>query len=226
MPVNIGVLGGTFDPVHNGHLHIAALTRDLFRFERVYFVLAGTPPHKREHRITSPFHRFAMLSLALQPEPAFLASALELEEGASPYTVDTLETLARRLELPAHHLFFLAGGDSFHYIRTWRGYDRLLSGFNVLFIDRPEARIGDAAAQLPSSLRERVIDMRPHGMRAIVPDDVRQGRHAEARIYLLEIGAPEISSTGARTLIPRNEARGLLPAAVAAYIRKHELYRK
>jgi nicotinate-nucleotide adenylyltransferase len=225
VPVNIGVLGGTFDPIHKGHLHIALKSQEIFGLSKVFFVVAQTPPHKRNDNISSAYHRFAMVALATAPYPDFMASPLELESNSSPYTVDTLQRLCRQLDIPPYSIFFLAGGDSFQSIHTWKDYETLLTAYNVLFVERPDARIEDATRLLPPAVCQRFVDLRAKGLHAQPPEEVRQGRQRESRVYLLDIDAPDVSSTAVRCNSTLVEARRhWVTETVANYINKYRLY--
>ena len=224
MPDNIGVLGGTFDPVHRGHLHLAIKTQMAFRLARIYFVVAQTPPHKVNNEISNVYHRFAMVCLALSPYPTFFTSSVELELGASPYTIDTLDVLSRRLRIPPHSMFFIAGGDSFECIQTWKNYQELLTEYNVLFVERHGSQID--GQKLPQEIRERVLDLRPEGVHFQPPSVVQKGEQDKSKVFLLDVGAPPISSTAIRgSRDPDSDPSDKVPKIVACYIKKHQLYR-
>jgi nicotinate-nucleotide adenylyltransferase len=131
----IGVLGGSFDPVHWGHLHAALLAREAARLDAVLFVPAAAPPHKPGRSLAPDTDRLRMLSLALVSEPRTAVSTLELREGASRYTADTLDALAR--EHPGVRLHFILGVDSLIDLPGWKDPERILSGHRVVAVDRP-----------------------------------------------------------------------------------------
>ena len=217
-PKAIGVLGGTFDPIHCAHLHLAQKSLEIFQLDQVHFLIARRPPHKSPRSITSAYHRFAMTSSALEPFPRFLASTveLELEEDRSNYTWDTLYAICRHYHLQPEALFFIAGGDSFLTVNTWKNFEQLLAIYNFVFIDRPDACIGKDFSHLPTSLCRRIVDLRLH------PNQVRASSSA---IYLLETGAPAISSSEIRErIIHKTDFSHLVPEAVHQYILKYHLY--
>src|SRR2546425_9991297 len=109
------IYGGTFDPVHNGHVEVARRVLKLFELDEVIFVPACVPPHKRNANITSAFHRFAMLALATEADQQLLVSTLELDAPERPYAVDTVA----RMKVEGERLFFLVGADSWAEITTW-----------------------------------------------------------------------------------------------------------
>lgn len=225
--MKIGILGGTFDPIHQGHLHLALRSCELFALNSVYFVPAQIPPHKRGGAIGNPYHRFAMLALALRGQPRLLASPLELEPGASPYTVDTLADFSRRLGVAAHELFFIAGGDSFQCVPTWKSFESLLCTYNMVFIERPDSRMAPDTLELPDPIRARIVDLRDLGAHPRLPEGWGKDPAETTRVYLLQLDAPDISSTSIRNgAWWESGNRSLVPEAVADYINKHHLYTK
>jgi len=137
----IGIFGGTFDPPHIGHLALAERARDRLHLDRVLFVPAGQPPHKRRANMSSPAHRLAMTRLAVRQESAFRVSTIELEADGPSFTAHTV----RRLLRPGRRLYLLIGGDSLDDFRTWRDYEDILSRVTLAIADRPGA--GRAASR-------------------------------------------------------------------------------
>src|ERR1043165_7316990 len=121
----IALYGGTFDPVHNGHLAIAQNVLRLFALDELLFIPAHIAPHKRERAVTPALKRYAMLALATQSEERMRISSIELDAPERPYTIDTLARLRERLG-PQARLFFMMGADSWADITTWREWERLL----------------------------------------------------------------------------------------------------
>ncbi len=214
----IGVLGGTFDPIHLGHLHLARRSLDFFLLDQVHFLVSRRPPHKSPGSITSAYHRFALTAAALEPFPCFHASTaeLELEGNASNYTWDTLQAICRENHLPPEGLFFIAGGDSFLTVNSWKNYEPLLRTYNFAFFERPEAEIGQDFSHLSAAIRRRIVDVRS------APGEVPSFSPA---VFLLDTGAPSISSSEIRKRVSQGEdILPLVPEKVHDYIRKYRLY--
>jgi nicotinate-nucleotide adenylyltransferase len=213
----IGVYGGTFDPIHNGHFKIAEAIVTAFRMDQMIFVPAFVPPHKRGREISSPFHRLAMLALATAESPRLLVSTIELEAPARPYTIETLQRI--QLEQPDAQLLFVMGADSFKDVTTWREYERILSEYDVIVADRPGIRSDhQIVAHLPSNLQAQVIDLRG----GLLPED---SSFAAPHIYLSDYVAVDLSATEIRErAAQKRDVAELVPSAVAAYIAKYHLY--
>src|SRR5688572_16232914 len=132
----IALYGGTFDPVHVGHLEVARKVLPLFEIEKVLFIPAQLAPHKVGRPVTEPIHRYAMLALATQNDPQLLISTFELDAPDRRYTVDTVEHFRTKFGDSAE-LFFIMGADSWSEIRTWREWERLLKIVNHIVVTRP-----------------------------------------------------------------------------------------
>jgi nicotinate-nucleotide adenylyltransferase len=144
----LGVYGGSFDPVHWGHLHVALLAREAAGLDEVLFVPASRPPHKPDRDLSAPEHRLAMLRAALAAEPRTAISALELEAGGPRYTVDTLARI--RSERPGVELHFILGQDSLRDLPQWREPERILAENRVIAVNRPGLDPGTVAPELAS----------------------------------------------------------------------------
>src|SRR5512132_4019712 len=129
------IYGGTFDPVHNGHLEVARRVKQLFTLDEVIFVPAYVPPHKRNARVTSAFHRFAMLALATDQDSGSRVSTIELDQPDRPYAVDTVGRMQEKLG-SSYRLFFIMGADSWLEITTWRDWRRLLQMSDQIVVTR------------------------------------------------------------------------------------------
>ncbi len=219
MRQRIGVYGGTFDPIHNGHLKVAEAILKAFALDRLLFVVSAIPPHKRKQAIGSPFHRLAMAALATADSPQMFVSTVELESPSRPYTIETLERL--RTELQPVRLFFVMGADSFKDVTSWYEYERILSEYDVIVATRPGYRNDEnIAANLAPQLQARVVDLRG----GLYPLDETS---ESARIYLTDYVEVDVSATAVREAVAQGRSIGeLVPAAVASYIEKYRLYRK
>jgi nicotinate-nucleotide adenylyltransferase len=221
----LGVLGGSFNPVHLGHLHIARQSRDLFDLAQVLFVVASVPPHKPPHDLISFPHRYAMVSLATAGAPTLVPSTIELEPPASSYSKETLAKLANRFGIAGKSLYFIAGGDSLLEVAGWYESAVLLMSYNFVFVMRPGVEAENFQAVLPSSAVSRVVDCR--GLDAAAAHDriALESAAAECRIFLVDAGAPDIAASQIRGLISRGRAiDALVPASVCEYIQKLHLY--
>jgi nicotinate-nucleotide adenylyltransferase len=220
----VGVLGGTFNPIHFGHLHIAKSIQSLFSLSQVQFVVATTPPHKSLERIIPFNHRYAMVSLAVSGVPFFVPSMIELEPQASPFSVDTMSKLACSLTHEERKLYFIAGGDSLAEVKSWRESERLLTSYNFVFAMRPGIRLMDVAGSLPEMAAGRVRNFTGLG-----PIQIRRelaNEHPkENRIYIVDVDAPDISATRIREMVSSGKSiRRMVPDPVGEYIRKLDLY--
>jgi nicotinate-nucleotide adenylyltransferase len=209
----LGVLGGTFDPIHFGHLDAAEAARAALELDEVLFIPAHDPPHKPGEPHASAFHRFALVALAIQEWPGYRVSDMELDREGASYTVDTLRAL-RACGWSASHLFFILGADAFADIATWREFPAVLDLAQFAVIARPGCLLDDAAARTPQ-LRSRV---RAPASRAWIDE-------GGTAIYLVEARTRDVSSTTIRTrLAERKPIDDLVPAGVARHIIAHRLY--
>jgi len=193
----IALYGGTFDPVHSGHLEIARKVSELFEIEKVLFIPAQVAPHKVGRPVTEPIHRYAMLALATQNDPRLSISTFELESPDRRYTVDTVEHFQTKLA-GSTELFFIMGADSWSEITTWREWERLLKIINHIVVTRPGHEVDQS---LP------VPDARVFFTDAVMKD----------------ISATSIRRLAAEGRV--TELIQLVPEPVAEYIRKYEFYR-
>lgn len=219
----VGVLGGTFNPIHCGHLHIAREVQSLFSLEQVHFVVALNPPHKSPSDLLPFAHRYAMASLATAGFPGFIPSPIEVEPGASSYTIDTMDKLKRRVGGDGSALFFIAGGDSLPEVRSWRQGAALLGSYNFVFVTRPGVAAYDPADALPPDAVSRVRDLT--GLSRSEAQRVIADESGCLRIFIVDVGAPDISATEIRRLVlegmPVDE---MAPGPVREYIDKLKLY--
>jgi nicotinate-nucleotide adenylyltransferase len=209
----IGILGGTLDPIHCGHMSAATGARDAFDLSQVLVLPSGVPPHRPLQPVASPFHRFAMACLAVSGVARLQGSDDELRTDGPSYTSDTLDRQHARGVAPSQ-IFFITGADAFADIATWKRYPDVLDLANFVVVSRPGHRIESLAERLPT-LSGR---MRPAG--APVATD------AKPLIYLLQAPTPDVSSTVVRDRLRRGAAiTGLVPPLVEAHIHQHGLYK-
>ncbi len=212
MTVRLGILGGTFDPVHVGHLDAADTARKALALDTLMLLPSHDPPHKAADPRASGFHRFAMIALAIADRPGYVASDLELARPGPTYTIDTLRALHEQGWSPSQ-LFFVIGADAFAEIATWRAFPAVTEGANFAVIGRPGATLDSALDRAPG-LRSRV---RPVGDSAA--EAVGTG------VFLIEARTRDVSSTVVRERIAaRQSITDLVPASVEHHILTHRLY--
>jgi len=205
-----GFLGGTFDPVHHGHLDVARAARAALSLDDVQWVPSKVPPH-RALPLASAADRFAMVELAVADEPGMRASDLEINASGPSYTAVSLDRLAAQ-GLDTRALFFIIGADAFRDIAMWKDYPRLLDRCHFVVVSRPGCPAPGLRAVLPE-LEPRMVDAS-----AAVP--------ASPRIILVDAPTAPVSSTLIRRRIADGlSVDGLVPPAVAAYIQANGLYR-
>jgi nicotinate-nucleotide adenylyltransferase len=228
--MNIGLFGGTFDPVHRGHLALARAALEQYKLHRIHFVAANVPPHKQRQPLSPFVHRFAMLALATAEEKAFVPSLLEAPEDAVPirksqekpnYTIDTVRRLKQSFKA-SDKLFLLIGMDAFADIAKWHQPEALFRECEFVVASRPGYSLADVANALPESLRPRPEVTRPFQKQAATGDLVLKG----ATIHLLADLKQPASATAIRQAAAAGKPLGrFVEAAVAEYIRKMGLYR-
>jgi nicotinate-nucleotide adenylyltransferase len=182
------------------------------------------PPHK-SHEDLIPFaHRYAMVSLAVAGMPAFIPSIVEQEPKASPYSIDTMRKLTRRMGLDGGAFYFIAGWDSLYEIKSWRQGEKLLNSYNFIFVMRPGIDPIDIGSILPQKILRRVRDLT--GLKRVqVQRRIANRLEDGNRIYLVDIKAPDISATRIRHAASLHKRiQHLIPKPVGEYIRKLHLY--
>lgn len=222
----IALYGGTFDPVHLGHIAVARELLKSFAFDEVLLIPAHIAPHKRNEPPTSALQRYAMLALATQDEPQLHISSVELDAPERPYTVETLARLKDEMGASTR-LFFVMGADSWSDITAWREWERLLSLTDHVVVTRPGYEVN--TSHVTPEIRERIFDLRGADAQTIKRAIEEKGSH----IFLTDAVQMDVSATEIRRAlrerseeIQQSPETTLLPAPVAEFIEKYRLYRK
>jgi len=226
--MNIGLFGGTFDPIHRGHLALAQAAEEKYRLREIHFVPAHIPPHKRKQPLTSFAHRFAMLALATEEKKSWIPSLLEApaetgadKEARPSYSIDTVRKLKLSLK-KADQVFFLIGIDAFLDIAKWHQAEAMFSECAFIVASRPGHSLADVANALPESLRPKSQTTQPFHRYPAKGDLLLPG----VTVHLLEGIHQAVSATAIRAAAAAGKplARMTSPA-IAEYIKKQNLYR-
>lgn len=203
MMLRIGIMGGTFNPIHEGHLKIACAARKAAALDQVIFLPSGQPPHKQNHLLASATHRLNMTILAINGQDGFVASDMEVLREGTTYTVDTLRELTQ--SRPDVRWYYIIGADSLFQLRTWRTPEKiagLLKDGGMIVVPRPGADL-EALSVEADKLKADI------GLNTVIADDA----------------GPDISSTAIREKLMNGESvSGMMPQMVADYISRHGLY--
>jgi nicotinate-nucleotide adenylyltransferase len=217
----VGLLGGTFDPVHNGHLAVAHHAMQALELDSIWFVPACLPPHKVGHgngrAITSFTHRIAMLKRSISQYPSFVISDIEAKRSAPSYSIDTINILLQDIREQVD-LYFIIGADAFLEIDTWKRFKELPNLVNFVIISRPG---------FPPGKVETVIRNTFAGYEYDPLTETWNSPHGKGSFILQHMEPVPISSTKIRERVKRGkEITGLVPPAVEDYIKKQNLYIK
>jgi nicotinate-nucleotide adenylyltransferase len=194
----IGIMGGTFDPVHNGHLAAARQLKDVAGLDEVWLMPNATPPHRMAAPVADAHDRMRMVELATAGRAGLMPSRIEVDRGGISYTIDTIRQLAR--DLPEQRFALLLGSDAALQIRSWRDPQALLDEASFVIFNRPET--------------------------ALAPQTLYELGFAPARSRIVHLDTPAIAAHQVRDRLARGAAiDDLVPTSVADYIRTHELYR-
>jgi len=197
----IAIMGGTFDPVHYGHLVAAEAVRQEFGVDEVRFIPTGNQPHKEQRRQAKPWHRYMMTALATSSNRFFVPSSVEIDRGGKSYTIDTVRELRKELGSAAQ-IYFITGADAVLEILTWKEPDALLSMCDFIAVTRPGYRRETLLAHIK-----------------------KLGCNYDSKIHFLEVPALAISSSDIRARVFLGKsAKYLIPDSVLDYIFKYELY--
>ncbi len=215
----IAFYGGSFDPLHIGHLAIARKLAENFDLDDFYFIPAFHAPHKKDKKVTSAFCRYAMLALATNEDQKIKISTIELDAPERPYTFET------QAKLLTHYgdseIFFVIGADSWNEITTWREWEKVLTQTNIIVVTRPDYEI--EFSRVSDKIRETIADLR-------TPDQPKTGNkkpETKNRIYITDSVFLDVSATEIRHKIKNseNDWQKLVPEEVAKYVEKYNLYK-
>jgi nicotinate-nucleotide adenylyltransferase len=208
----IGLFGGTFDPIHLGHLRCAQEVKETFALSQVIFILAATPPHKLDRPIISMRHRWNMVSTAIMDNPCFALSDVEIRREGTSYSIETISYYHRHLT-EGERLFFIVGADAFCEIETWKDYPQLFTACDFIVISRPNFDPLQASVLTSEGFKEE-----GPGDRFLHPSG-----HS---LYLLRVTPIGISSTSIRRAVREGRSIAyLVPKEVENYIAQEGLYR-
>lgn len=199
----IGIMGGTFDPIHYGHLVLAEEIRNNFDLDKIFFVPAGTPPHKKKAGMTDKEQRYTMTLLASMTNPNFEVSKIEIESEEVSYTINTIKKIKEKLQNDQVEIYFITGADAIMEIETWKDYKELLTLCSFIGATRPGIHA--------ETLEHKIEELRTT---------------YNAKIHLTRIPGLAISSTDIRNRVKEGRAfKYLLPESVEAFIVKNNLYK-
>lgn len=203
--MRLGLFGGSFDPIHRGHLEPVEAARKALDLDRVFYLPTAQPPHKAGRRFAGSHARFAMVELALLESDESLASAHELTPGTKAYTVETVEHFRR--EYPEASLFLILGADSLVHFHTWRNWQQIVKLAELAVLVRPGWNLAELPSDFPEELRTRI---------------------AGDRVHFVENAPVAVSSSEIRRLLVQDpeSAAHMLPDLVLRYINKYALYRR
>jgi nicotinate-nucleotide adenylyltransferase len=210
--MKLGVLGGTFDPIHNGHVAAAAAAQDTLGLDTISLIPSHIPPHRHDPVGASSERRFEMARLAAAEHPGWSASRIELDRDGPSYTYDTLVELGETRT----QIFFITGADAFAEIATWSRYPAVLDLANFVVVSRPGITLDSIRERVPSAFRNHP---------PCSPSDFRVLGSEKPRVILVEAHTPDISSTDIRRRVRAGQSlSGLVPDSVARFIAEHRLY--
>jgi len=213
----IGLFGGTFNPVHSGHLRVAEQIQSKFRLLTILFIPSYIPPHKQTTEIAPPRDRFAMVERAVDGHPGFVASPIEIRARQKSYSIITLNKIKKMY--PEAWIFFILGADAFLEITTWKSYEEVLARCRFIVVRRPGYCLSEARKAVPEEFRKEIIFI-PRSAQVRI-ETIRANR-----IFLVDIHSLPISSTEIRSRIRNGQSiRGLVPGAVEEYLKEKKLYR-
>jgi nicotinate-nucleotide adenylyltransferase len=214
---SVALFGGTFDPIHAGHIAVALAAQRRFHLDAIHFIPSARPPHKSRLALAVFLHRYAMVALACADHATFIPSTAEAEmDGATPrayYTIDTVRRFGR--EHPEDHLYFIVGADQFLELPTWKNYEGLLDSCDFIIASRPGFKLDALRLVIP-----------PEKLGAAVESNPQKILLRKSVIHLLTTVSSHVSSTEIRERLEKQKSiHGLVPERVEEYIQGQALYR-
>jgi len=227
--MRIGIMGGTFDPIHYGHLNSAEEIAEVFKMDRVIFIPAFIPPHKKKEKITDVYHRLMMTMLATLSNPRFTVSTIEIERDGYSYTIDTVNELRNSFKRGSakNKFYFIVGVDAFKEIFTWKDSVRLLKNCDFIVTTRPGYKVDDLFNVLNDAAKKYKCYISLKGAISYVysPDDVIEVRGGNPG--MTKGGTGDVLAGLTVALLAKNDP--FLAASSASYIVKRaadELHKK
>ena len=212
----IGIFGGTFNPIHRGHVKAALEVQRIFRLDKILLIPSFIPPHKGSPGVASPSHRLKMVELAVASHPRIFPSSVEIEAKGKSYSILTLAKLKKRH--PDSLMFFIMGVDAFLEIDTWRDYEKVLEQCHFIVISRPGYVLEDANNVLGGGYKNRMVQI-------FDSIDLEKAEQQDHKIFLLSMPALDIASKDIRKKVRLGESiTGLVPEPVRKYISLNGLY--
>jgi nicotinate-nucleotide adenylyltransferase len=211
----IAFYGGSFDPIHNGHLAIAKELTKLFALDEFVFIPAFHAPHKKDKQVSSAFHRYSMLVLATNDESKIKISTIELDAPERPFTIETQAKI--KAQFSEIQIFFVIGADSWQEIDTWRDWENVLTATNIIVVTRPDYEI--TFSHVTDKIRARIVDLR--GKIEFTPT-------VEDKIYITDAVNLDVSATEIRQKVGEKTDgwQGFVPQEIVKYIEKYGIYLK
>ena len=213
---SVALFGGTFDPIHAGHIAVAQAAQRRFHLDAIYFIPSSHPPHKTQRELLPFVHRYAMVALACAEHPHFVPSLAEAPPAGAAHVFYTIDTVRRfHREHPEDHLYFIVGADQFLELPTWKNYESLLDSCDFIIASRPGFRLDALRLVIP-----------PEKLARTGAPDGHKISLRKSTVHMLATVASHVSSTEIRERLGRKQAiHGLVPARVEEYILKQALYR-
>ena len=205
----IGIFGGTFDPIHYGHLRSALEVKDIFGLTEVRLIPCAQPPHRKQPATTA-LMRLQMLELAIKNQPGLVIDTRELNRQGVSYMVDTLKSL--RQEFKDEPLLLFIGSDAFNHLKTWHQWQHLFDYAHIVVMTRPGFKIQNLDEFFKAKLATGITEL---------------AHNLEGKLYFQQITQLDVSATAIRNMIAKQQNPGfLLPDTVIDYIRQHQLYKR